>query len=135
MALLAAASLPMVAAPASAYRVRTFHTPGGNIGCGIVTDGPEGSARCDIRHHRWKAPPKPHSCPLDYGNGLVVGNHGRAEFTCAGDTVLGQGRVLPVGQVARLGRFRCKSLRGAVRCVNRRTGHGFRLSRRVARRF
>jgi len=122
-------------AAGSGYRVRMFHTPGGNIGCAMLTGGSEGSVRCDIAHRRWKAPPKPRSCPLDYGNGLTVGNRGRAKFTCAGDTVLGQGKVLAVGRVARLGRFRCKSLRGAVRCVNRRTGHGFKLSRRVARRF
>jgi len=136
LAFLAAAGLLVpLSASGSSYRVRMFHTPGGNIGCGLLTGGREGSARCDIRRRSWKAPPKPHSCPVDYGNGLVVGNRGKAKFTCAGDTILGQGGVLRVGGVARLGRFRCKSLRGAVRCVNRRTGHGFKLSRKVARRF
>ncbi len=122
-------------AAGSGYRVWMFHAPGGNIACAMATGGPEGSVRCDIARRSWKAPAKPRSCPLDYGNGLIVGNRGRAKFTCAGDTILGQGKVLAVGRVAKLGPFRCKSLSGAVRCVNRKTGHGFKLSRRVARRF
>lgn len=138
MVLIGLASL-LLAVPAAgaAFRVRTFQIPGGNIACGIVTgngsDG--GSARCDIRHRSWRPPHKPRSCPLDYGNGLIVEARGRGKFTCAGDTLLGQGRVLRVGRVAGLGPYRCRSLGGAVRCVNRRTGHGFKISRRMARRF
>lgn len=122
---------------ASAFKLRQFQIPGGNIGC-VMIFGKEafgGSARCDIRHHSWKAPPKPKWCELDWGSGMVLGPRKRAQFVCAGDTALNQGPVLPTGHHARLGPFSCKSLSGAVRCINRRSGQGFKLSRKVARAF
>jgi Family of unknown function (DUF6636) len=135
--LLAVIVSALVPAGASAYRLRLFHVPGGNIGCSLIFGSGSygGGARCDIAHHAWKSPPRPHWCDLDYGDGLTVGAHGRAKFVCAGDTTLHQGKVLRVGRAAKLGPFKCRSLPGAVRCVNRDSGHGFRLSRTVARRF
>jgi Family of unknown function (DUF6636) len=129
-----AALLP---ASASAFQLRIFHTPDGNIGCAMIfgKDARGGEARCDIDEHTWPTPPTPKSCELDYGQGLAVGPHRKAAFVCAGDTVLHQGKVLPVGQAVKLGPYRCKSLAGAVRCLNRRTSHGFKLSREVAERF
>jgi hypothetical protein len=108
-----------------------FQSPSGNIGCVI---GPSG-ARCDIRSRDWRPPPKPASCQLDWGHGLVVGRRGRGRFVCAGDTTLGQGRRLAYGKAIRRGRFRCVSRRSGMRCVNRRNAHGFVLSREQARRF
>ncbi len=135
--LLVALALALLPAGASALRLRMFHTPDRNIGCAMIfgKESGGGSARCDIARHSWKAPPKPRWCPVDWGFGLTVGARKRANFVCAGDTVLHQGRVLRIGRVARLGPFRCRSLPRAVRCVNRRTHHGFRLSRARARRF
>jgi hypothetical protein len=137
VALLAVVVAALAPGTASAFQLRQFHTPNGNIGCALIfgKESGGGGARCDIAHHSWKSPPKPPSCELDYGNGLNVGPHRKAEFVCAGDTVLHQGSVLKVGHVAKLGPYRCKSLPGAVRCFNADTGHGFRLSRKVARRF
>ncbi len=66
---------------------------------------------------------------------MVVGARKKAQFVCAGDTVLNQGRVLPTGDYAKLGPFSCRSLPGAVRCINRNSGHGFKLSRKVASAF
>jgi Family of unknown function (DUF6636) len=122
---------------ASALQLRIFHTPDGNIGCAMIfgKESHGGGARCDIAHRSWQAPPKPKSCPLDYGNGLNVGPRRRAEFVCAGDTVLHQGKTLAIGRAAKLGPYKCKVLPGAVRCVNRDTHHGFKLSREVAKRF
>ncbi|MEA2332511.1 MAG: hypothetical protein QOH58_2649 [Thermoleophilaceae bacterium] len=123
-----AASL-VVAAPASAATF--FKTPSGNIGCVIS----KSVARCDISEKAWTPPPKPASCPVDWGNGLVVSRRGSARFTCAGDTVLGGQRVLGYGDDISRGRFRCVSRRNGVRCVNTRNEHGFKLSRHVARWF
>jgi Family of unknown function (DUF6636) len=122
---------------AAAFKLRQFQIPGGNIGCSMIfgRESFGGEARCDIRHHSWKAPPKPKTCELDYGSGMVVGARRKAQFVCAGDTVLNQGPVLRRGRRMKLGPFSCKSLAGAVRCVNRHSGHGFKLSRRVARAF
>jgi Family of unknown function (DUF6636) len=136
-ALLAVIVAALAPAGASAFQLRIFHTPGGNIGCSLIygRDSGGGGVRCDIAHHSWKSPPKPKWCDVDYGNGLNVGAHRKARFVCAGDTVLHQGRKLAVDRVMKLGPYKCKSLSGAVRCVNRDTKHGFKLSRTVVKRF
>ena len=105
--------------------------PRSNIGCYIDRSG----VRCDIAQHDWPKPVKPPSCDLDYGQGVYVGRRGRARFVCAGDTTLGAGPVLAYGRTVRRGRFRCRSRRSGMRCVNRRNGHGFHLSSAVVRRF
>jgi hypothetical protein len=125
----AVSALLVAAAPASAYTF--FETPSHNIGCVISKSG----ARCDIREHAWKPPPKPKSCHVDWGFGLTVGRRGFAEWVCAGDTVFGGKRVLAYRDSITRGRFTCTSRRNGVRCVNERNGHGFKLARRFARWF
>jgi hypothetical protein len=131
------AALALLPATAPAFQLRMFQTPDGNIGCAMINGKGSGggSVRCDIDGHSWKAPPKPAWCDVDWGFGLSVGKKKKATYLCAGDTVLHQGKVLPVGSVEKLGVFKCKSLQGAVRCVNRESGHGFFLSRTQAQRF
>ena len=115
----------------TAQAAKFFHSPSGNIGCGISLKG----ARCDIREHSWKPPPKPKACNLDWGYGLTLGRQGKGRFFCATDSLLGLGTRLGYGKSIRRGRFRCVSRTDGVRCVNRRNGHGFKLSRERARRF
>lgn len=136
VALLTAALL-LAPTVASAFKLRMFHIPGGNIGCALIfgEEARGGEARCDIADHSWQAPPKPRWCELDWGSGMVVGPRRAAQIVCAGDTVLHQGRLLPTGRSVSLGPYRCKSLEEAVRCLNRDTGHGFQLSRSAATRF
>jgi hypothetical protein len=133
---LAAGGPSTAAAPAAADRVGAstfFQSPSGNIGC--VIDMQFG-VRCDIRNRDWSPPPKPAFCRLDWGHGLELGRRGRGRFVCAGDTTLGEGRRLAYGKAIQRGRFRCLSRRNiGMRCVNRRNGHGFVLSREQARRF
>ena len=131
LTLVAALAIALSAA-ADARAVGFFQSPSGNIGCVI---GKQQGVRCDIRKHDWTAPPKPASCELDWGSGVVVGRHGRAEIVCAGDTTLGAGRHLAYGDAIARGRFRCVSRRRGMRCVNRRNDHGFVLSRERVRRF
>lgn len=119
-----------LAVPATAAAVG-FQSPSRNIGCMMDTSG----VRCDIRERSWSPPPKPSSCELDWGQGLVVGRSGRGRFVCAGDTAAGDGRRLAFGTSIRRGRFSCSSSTAGIRCVNRRNGHGFFLSRQRARRF
>lgn len=116
---------------ASASAFKGFVSPTHNIGC--VMD--KQAVRCDIRDHSWQSPPKPKSCELDYGGGVVVGHSGKAEFVCAGDTTLEAGPVLAYGESVRKGRFRCTSMETGMRCVNRRNGHGFLLSKQKVRLF
>jgi len=113
----------MLAPMASAAKY--FHSPSGNIGCGVSKQG----ARCDIREKDWRPPPKPSWCDVDWGGGVQVGRRKRASFVCAGDTVLGGDRTLAYGTSIRRGRFECFSRRTGMRCVNHRTHHGFKLSR------
>jgi hypothetical protein len=126
--------LPVVAgallAPAVA-QAGPFQSPSGNIGCYISRDG----ARCDIREKSWTAPPKPKNCELDWGSGAAVGEKGRAGIVCAGDTTLSQGHRLAYGKSVSKGSFRCVSRMSGMRCVNRKSGHGFVLSRESYKLF
>jgi Family of unknown function (DUF6636) len=126
----AVAACLVVAAPAGAATF--FENPNHNIGC--VIDGKIG-ARCDVREHTWTPPPKPASCPVDWGFGLTVGTRGVARWVCAGDTVFGGKRVLGYRKSIVKGRFKCTNYRNGVRCVNTRNGHGFKIARRAARWF
>ena len=55
---------------------------------------------------------------------------GKAELTCATDTVADPGlQVLQYGQAVSFGGVVCDSQETGVRCVNRATGHGFRVAR------
>jgi hypothetical protein len=132
--LLAAALMSLaVTATASAFSVKQFQSPSGNIGCAIVNGK---SVRCDIREHSWPTPPKPSSCDVDYGQGVVVGAHGRADYVCAGDTALDPSApVLGYGDRIHKGRIRCASKTKGMRCVNLETKDGFFLSRDTVHLF
>lgn len=109
----------------SSLSLRSFTTPAGNIGCIAVA----GNLRCDIARHTWRVKPNP-DCPVDWGNGLSVGKHGRGRVVCAGDTVMNDGPALGPGNVNLAGPFECESGEAgdSMRCENVRTGHGFELS-------
>jgi hypothetical protein len=125
-------------AAASHFGSKQFQSPSHNIGC-VMVKAPAnqggGEARCDIAEHSWTAPPKPHSCELDWGFGVVVGNHHKGDYVCAGDTALHQGPVLDYGDSIKFGGFKCKSNVQSMRCHNKQTGHGFSLSREQAKLF
>lgn len=117
------------AAPSSA--AVSFHSPSGNIRCVIAA---KIYTRCDITQRDWRPPPKPRSCEFDWGNTLEVGLRGRGRFGCVSDAI-DPGRVLAYGDSIQRGRFRCRSRRSGMRCVNTTGGHGFALSRERVRRF
>ncbi len=109
----------------------TFRSPTGNIGC--VAFG--GGVRCDIRDRDWSPPPRPASCPLDYGQGLSVGPNSRGRLVCAGDTALNpQARPLAYGTASRAGNVMCVSRETGMTCTNS-AGHGFFLSIQRYRAF
>ena len=118
------------AAPGASAAV-SFHSPSGNIRCVIAA---RIYTRCDITQRDWRPPPKPRSCDFDWGNTLEVRKRGRGRFGCVSDAV-NAGRVLRYGESIARGRFRCRSRRTGMRCVNTRNGHGFALSRERVRRF
>ena len=112
----------------------SFRSPSGNIGCSLSDDAGSSGARCDIGEHTWSSPPRPADCELDYGSGLSISD-GLADFTCAGDTVLGSGHVLAYKASIRFGAFVCDSDESGVTCSNTSTKHGFFLSRATYRVF
>ena len=131
----------MLIAPAVAngFESKLFHSPSGNVGCVIFggnSDEPQPFARCDVARHTWAAGPKPKKCDLDYGNGVEVGAHKKATYSCAGDTVLHQGKVLKRGKTLRQGVMKCTShRRNTMRCVNTKSHHGFKVSRTLVKLF
>jgi hypothetical protein len=109
-----------------------FQSPSGNIGCYLD----KREVRCDIREHSWPTPPKPASCDVDYGQGVAVDQHGRADYVCAGDTALDPSSpVLDYGDRISKGNIRCSSKTKGMRCVNLDTKDGFFLSRDTVHLF
>lgn len=126
---LAAALLALAASNANAV---FFASPSRNIGC--LLD--KGFVRCDIGTRDWSPPPKPRSCPVDWGQGVSVGKRGRARFVCAGDTVKDpRARILHYGRSMTRGRFTCTSRQSGLTCRNRQTGRGFTLAKERYRFF
>jgi hypothetical protein len=101
-----------------------FRTPSKNIACALTSK----SVRCDILRKDWKPPPKPADCVLDWGFGVFIEN-GRANFICAGDSVIGAATTtLAYGKALRSGHLLCDSESVALRCSDETTGHGFTLA-------
>ena len=120
------------AGSANAFTFEQFHTPSGNINCGMGG----GFVRCDTTEHTWPIPPKPATCEFDWGGSVGVGRQDPAEFLCVSDAVGGpDSQVLDYGERISLHRFRCVSKTKGVRCVNRKSGHGFFVSREDVRLF
>jgi hypothetical protein len=120
-------------ATASTAKLKQFQSPSHNIGCVMAAK----AVRCDIRNHSWPTPPKPPSCDVDYGQGVAIGTRNRpGSYVCAGDTVLDpSARVLAYGDRISNHRFRCASKSKGMRCVNKKTKHGFFLSAQDVRLF
>lgn len=119
-------------APSAQARSWTaFLSPSGNIVCGMSRT----AAACEVTVHSWSAPPKPERCaPMAYGDRVDLGR--RATWPCYTDSVGNpQGKVLGYGMQERVGYMLCRSLRTGMLCRNELTGHGFKLSRTVARFF
>jgi uncharacterized protein DUF6636 len=128
--LLLAALLAVAISPAAASGFVTFHSPSGNIRCSIFKTG----VRCDIQQKGFHSPPKPKGCEFDWGQSVGIGRSGKAHFECVSDAI-DPGPVLAYGDSIARHRFRCKSISSGVRCVNKRNGRGFKLSRESYRFF
>ncbi|MEV4346131.1 DUF6636 domain-containing protein [Actinoplanes sp. NPDC049596] len=103
----------------------TFQSPSKNIVCALTS----ASVRCDIVDKEWAASPQPEDCLQAWGNGMVL-ESGKADFTCAGDTLAGSSaNTLEYGEALRSGTIRCDSTARAMTCEDEKTGHGFALAR------
>lgn len=103
-----------------------FRSPSGNIICRMDSEG----ALCGIGEFDYTFPPDP-TCQLSgYGQFFSVGQSGKAELACAdGLPAPPDSPILQYGQFARSADFECGSSQMGVYCENRRTGHGFAVSR------
>ena len=120
----------LILAP-SVSAAKYFHSPSGNIGCGVSKQG----ARCDIREKDWNPPRRPSACNRDWGYGLTLGMTGKGRFFCGSDSLLGIGTRLGYGKSIRRGRFKCMSREDGMKCINVRNRHGFFIARERYRRF
>jgi hypothetical protein len=108
-----------------ALHLTAFSSPSGNIGCYLDSHG----ARCDIKDRSWQPPPKPASCPVDWGQGVEVTGGSAGHIVCAGDTALGAKDQLAYGSSSAAGSYRCSSAETGMTCTDTATGHGFFISR------
>jgi hypothetical protein len=119
-----ATTAPQPAGPA-AVSLDFFSTPSGNVACAMTDQ----NVRCDIAEKDWTPPPKPDTCPVDWGNGLNLEGVLPGAPVCAGDTVLGEHPVLEYGQASEVGPYRCESEQAGVTCRHLDAGTGFFLAR------
>jgi hypothetical protein len=103
---------------------RAFHSPSGNIECGLVDDRTRAIVEC------WTFRP-PQKVKLYPGGRLAIcrGSEARCKLGNAGELpTLGYGRQITVG------RFRCLSRRSGVRCTVIQSRKGFLINRSGVRR-
>jgi len=108
-----------VAAPAKAFKYKTFHTPSRNIICGGLRTGNKYSIRCDVLSHDWTAPgPNPCNGTGDYGSSVGMnGRKGSPKFTCVSDATP-YGKTLSYGSYWSMGPISCQSKQSGLNCSN-----------------
>ncbi len=117
-----------------------FASPSGNIACVITSSGDGAlvarSVRCDVNERNWSPPPRPASCNLDYGHGVVLDVDEGAQLICAGDTTLGRhSEPLAYGDAITAGPLRCESAESGITCRDGDSGRGFSISREAYQLF
>ena len=115
--------------PAMAEDWFSFQSPTGNIHCEFFSGLRETHVRCDMIELTQSYRKAPQGCGLDWGSSFVLGDRGKGELNCAGDTIINPGApVLPYGQAVLVGRISCVSAKTGMTCTNA-GGGGFSLSK------
>lgn len=115
-----------------AYGGYGFTSPSGRFYCGIVppSGGDPGMAGC--QGETTPVPPRPPDCSteISWGGGLYVNDTGKVDYVCAGGLMFSDGnsKALPYGTVLAVAGMTCTSAETGMRCVNDKTGHGFRIA-------
>ena len=111
----------------------TFTSPTGNITCAMNAHG----AGCDVAQMHWRLTAADlASCGQTNLAGLSLPAHGAAGFDCRTDVAVPDPqRVLGYGKAITAGAITCSSASTGVTCRDRRTGHGFFVSRYSFRRY
>jgi hypothetical protein len=129
----ATALLTPATAVSSLERIVSVQSPSHNIACILAS---RTDARCDIKAHTWHVG-RPKGCvDLNYGDSLSVNTRGRVYVTCHGDTTFDpKAKVLAYGRSISDGPFTCASATSGITCRDRRTRHGFLISKARIRLF
>jgi hypothetical protein len=138
LVVLGAVGMPTATAAAAANGPQFFQAPTKGIACSYLPADADHAAflRCDIDGGLKPLPPKPKSCPVDWGLGYEMTKSGRAHPVCAGDTVGSlRGKSLAFGSTWRSGGFTCVlKKKSGLHCTNAKR-HGFVLDRKHASTF
>jgi hypothetical protein len=116
-----------------------FKTVSGNVYCLATLDRitREAGLTCDMVSVTSTKPakPKPKDCTLDWGQSFFLGERGKPDLVCSGDTIIDNSyKVLPYNQKWQIGGFICDATTARLRCVNR-DKNGFELSKAVQKLF
>jgi hypothetical protein len=98
----------------------------GKVRCQINRDTDEGtnSVRCDVAAEAtFDSPPRPSSCPADWGSTIGLDEFTPPGFLCVGDALM-TGSELSPGQTKTLGAITCTGITDGVQCRNP-DGYGF----------
>lgn len=132
----AAFAFCLLATPALADDYIAFHSPSGNIQCGIYVGEDYKNVRCDVLKMTAQSYTKaPAECEFDWGNSFAVDDTGKGYLACVSDAVSDDsGMELGYGGEVNLGGFTCRSAESGMTCVNE-GGHGFTVSKGKQRLF
>ena len=121
----------------SAVAADGFKMPSGDIVCTVQDPDANlaGELRCDTRNFRPTKVRPPRDCPLGWGDAYAIGQTGKSERICHGDTIMHEDvMVLPYGMTWQHGPYTCRSQPSGLTCSNVQ-GHGFSLSKSSQRLF
>jgi hypothetical protein len=123
---------------ASGAPATTNFRAAGKIYCLLSKQGGP-QARCDIKKHSYRVPPKPSTCiDHSYGIGAFILGNAKADYVCTGQPLWlnpEPGDVLAAGKSVSLGPVSCSILTSGVRCTNESSGHGFKISAKKLKLF
>jgi hypothetical protein len=113
-----------------------FHSPSGNIQCGLYVGDDYQNVRCDILQMTVQSYSRaPADCEFDWGSSFAVDATGKGYLACVSDAVSDDGGMeLGYGREVNLGGFTCRSEQSGMTCVND-GGHGFTVSKAKQRLF
>jgi hypothetical protein len=114
-----------------------FTTPSGNITCGMAGPATTASVSCLVAEASYPTPDKPAECRLNWAATALSIAAGRAHRgLCLGGAPFPPvSTVLQYGSRLRYGPLACRSDAAYLACADVDTGHGFEVSRTVAKTY
>ena len=131
-----ALALWLISTPVLADDYIGFHSPSGNIHCGLYVSADYTGVRCDIYEMTTQSyASAPADCEFDWGNSFAVDVTGEGYLACVSDAVADEsGLEVGYGQEVSLGGITCSSAQSGMTCTND-AGHGFTVSKAKQRVF